>query len=50
LQEALDTAVLTGVPSVYFTHISHQLGLHETINESLPTHVQLAYDGLTICL
>lgn len=50
LQEAIDTAALTGVPSVYFTHISHQLGLHETINESLPTHVQLAYDGLTICL
>lgn len=50
LQEALDIALLTGVPSVYFTHISHQLGMHETINEGLPSHVQLAYDGLTICL
>ena len=50
LQEALDIAALTAVPEVYFTHISHQLGLHADISQQLPSHVQLAYDGLTIRL
>jgi len=50
LQEALDIAQLTGVPQVYFTHISHQLGKHDAINAELPNHVQLAYDGLSIRL
>ena len=32
----------------YFTHISHQLGLHEEVNKSLPSNIALAYDGLTV--
>ena len=32
----------------YFTHISHRLGLHEEIEKILPSHIQLAYDGLTL--
>ena len=32
----------------YFTHISHQLGLHEQVQQELPTNIQLAYDGLKI--
>jgi len=36
------------IPNAYFTHISHQLGLHESINASLPNGMQLAYDGLQI--
>jgi phosphoribosyl 1,2-cyclic phosphate phosphodiesterase len=32
----------------YFTHISHQLGLHKEVNDSLPEGIQCAYDGLTI--
>ncbi len=32
----------------YLTHISHQLGLHESVEEELPEHIHLAYDGLTL--
>lgn len=50
LQQAVDLAMELAIPEVYFTHISHQLGLHETINQELPPHIQLAYDGLELCL
>jgi phosphoribosyl 1,2-cyclic phosphate phosphodiesterase len=36
------------VPAAYFTHISHQLGLHEEINKTLPGGMALAWDGLEI--
>ncbi len=32
----------------YLTHISHDMGLYEEINPTLPDHVFLAYDGLQI--
>lgn len=32
----------------YFTHISHQMGLHADIEKELPPHIRLAYDGLTL--
>lgn len=32
----------------YFTHISHQLGLHDQVSKELPDFIQLAYDGLKI--
>jgi phosphoribosyl 1,2-cyclic phosphate phosphodiesterase len=32
----------------YFVHISHQMGLHEAVNEALPSNIQLARDGLKI--
>jgi phosphoribosyl 1,2-cyclic phosphate phosphodiesterase len=50
LQEAVDLANELDIPEVYFTHISHQLGLHDTINQELPPHIQLAYDGLELRL
>jgi len=31
----------------FFTHIAHDLG-HEATNSTLPSHVQLAYDGLRL--
>jgi phosphoribosyl 1,2-cyclic phosphate phosphodiesterase len=31
-----------------FTHISHQLGLHDTVDEELPYGMALAYDGLQL--
>ncbi len=34
----------------YFTHISHQLGLHEEVSKELPSHVHLAFDGLTLTI
>ncbi len=32
----------------YFTHISHQLGLHQDVSAELPQHIFLAYDGLSL--
>jgi phosphoribosyl 1,2-cyclic phosphate phosphodiesterase len=34
--------------TTYLTHISHQMGEHHEIEKDLPTHVKLAFDGLTI--
>jgi phosphoribosyl 1,2-cyclic phosphate phosphodiesterase len=48
LQEAIDLSIQLKIPEVYFTHISHQLGLHDEVNDELPSHIQLAYDGLTL--
>ena len=36
------------IPNAYFTHISHQLGTHEEINNELPLNRQLAWDGLNL--
>jgi phosphoribosyl 1,2-cyclic phosphate phosphodiesterase len=48
LQEAINLVRELDVQRAYFTHISHQMGLHETINRELPEGIELAYDGLTI--
>ena len=50
LDEAVEIAEELGAQQTYFTHISHQLGLHNTINAELPSHIQLAYDGLTFSI
>lgn len=50
LNEAIDIAKDVKADQTYFTHISHQLGTHEEISETLPPNMQLAYDGLTISL
>ena len=34
----------------YFTHISHQLGLHSDVSQELPSNIELAFDGLKIQL
>lgn len=48
LEEAIDVAKQTGVPNVYFTHISHQLGKHSEIENQLPEGIHLSYDGLEL--
>ncbi|XZF16120.1 MBL fold metallo-hydrolase [Chitinophagaceae bacterium MMS25-I14] len=50
LEEAVAVANEVGAEQTYFTHISHQLGLHDVLNEQLPPHIQLAYDGLELKL
>ncbi|MNY79498.1 putative hydrolase [compost metagenome] len=50
LQEAIDLANELKVPEVYFTHISHQLGTHESVNTTVPSHMKLAHDGLQVGL
>ena len=32
----------------FFIHISHQMGLHEEVNDKLPESMKLAYDGLCL--
>ncbi|MGN6533548.1 MAG: MBL fold metallo-hydrolase [Ginsengibacter sp.] len=48
LQQAIGLVQELKIPSAYFTHISHQLGLHDDINNELPENIRLAYDGLKI--
>lgn len=50
LDEAVAFAQKIGAGTTYFTHISHNLGLHEHVEKDLPAHIKLAYDGLTISL
>lgn len=46
--EAIEMANKIGAETTYFTHISHNLGLHDEVRKELPVHIKLAYDGLTI--
>ena len=48
LQEAVDLVDEMKIPNAYFTHISHQLGTHEEINNELPPNRQLAWDRLKL--
>jgi phosphoribosyl 1,2-cyclic phosphate phosphodiesterase len=48
LQQAQGIAQQLEIPKTYFTHISHQLGLHNEINAGLAAQFSLAYDGLQI--
>ncbi|HKG69352.1 MAG TPA: hypothetical protein VKA92_10830, partial [Segetibacter sp.] len=48
LQQAIDLVKELKVPLAYFTHVSHQLGLHKSVNAMLPKGIALAYDGLKI--
>lgn len=50
LSEAITLVKDIGIPTAYFTHISHQMGFHSTINQELPEGIQLAYDGLELTL
>ncbi len=48
LQEAIALVQELKIPEAYFTHISHQLGLHNDVEKNLPQGIHLAYDGLTL--
>lgn len=48
LKEAIAVAAEAGADNTYFTHISHQLGLHNEVEATLPEGMHLAYDGLTL--
>lgn len=45
LDEAVAMVQELEVPTGYFTHISHQLGRHNIVNEILPKGIALAFDG-----
>jgi phosphoribosyl 1,2-cyclic phosphate phosphodiesterase len=48
LQEAIELVQELEVPLAYFTHISHQMGLHAEVEAGLPAGIHLAYDRLVI--
>jgi phosphoribosyl 1,2-cyclic phosphate phosphodiesterase len=48
LEEALQLVEELEPQTAYFTHISHNLGLHKKIEPTLPPNVHLAYDGLKL--
>ena len=48
LNEALEVIDKLQPEKAYLTHISHKMGLHQTVSEELPANVVLAYDGLSI--
>lgn len=50
LEEAIEMAQKIGAEKTYFTHISHKLGLHNTIEKELPKGIYLAYDGLKLTI
>jgi phosphoribosyl 1,2-cyclic phosphate phosphodiesterase len=50
LSEAVDIASSIGARKTYFTHMSHDMGLHDEVNLLLQKNIQLAYDGLELNL
>lgn len=46
LEQAIELAKSLEIPTVYFIHCSHQIGLHQEVEASLPKGMHLAYDGL----
>lgn len=48
LSQAINLVEQIKPEKAYFTHISHQLGLHHEVNIELPANIELAYDGLKI--
>ena len=50
LEEAVELVHELEVPEAYFTHISHQLGKHASVEADLPAGIHLGYDGLVLNL
>lgn len=48
LDEALTLVEKLNPKQAYFTHMSHDMGLHEEVQKLLPENVFLAWDGLEI--
>lgn len=50
LTEAIELVKELTPKKAYFTHIAHQLGLHEEVSKELPSNVELAFDGLQLII
>lgn len=46
--EALAFAERVGAERTFFTHMGHDIGLHDEVNMALPENVMLAYDGQVV--
>jgi phosphoribosyl 1,2-cyclic phosphate phosphodiesterase len=50
LGEAIDLVTEIDVPNAWFIHLSHQMGLHEEVEQGLPDGMHIAYDGLKLSI
>lgn len=50
LNQAINLVQELQVPEAYLTHISHQLGRHEEVEQTLPPGIHIAYDGLKLTI
>jgi len=50
LREALEVAAKINAKETYFTHMSHEMGLHNEVDEQLPKNIHLSFDGLRLNL
>ena len=48
LQQSLDVIKKVNPRIAYLTHLSHDMGLHEEVEATLPQNVKIAYDNLII--
>ncbi len=48
VKQALEVVTEVQPKRTYFTHISHDMGLHSEVEKGLPANVYLAYDGLEV--
>ena len=48
MEGALAAAKRIQAKETYFVHMSHEMGLHAVIDDQLPAHFHLAYDGMEI--
>ncbi len=50
LSEAIALTQSLDIPQTYFTHFSHQIGLHAIVEPSLPKGIGMSFDGMVITL
>lgn len=50
LDQAIAVARKVGARTAYFTHMSHDMGLHAEVSKRLPDNIHLAYDRLRIVI
>lgn len=48
LSEALEMTKKIGAKQTYFTHLSHDMGLHDAVNVTLPDNISIGYDSQII--
>ena len=48
MPEALDIIAAINPHISYLTHMSHEMGLHDEVENTLPANVHLAYDNLKV--
>ena len=48
VDDAVRFAQRVGAKQTYLIHSCHDIGLHEVVNQKLPSEIQMAYDGQTV--